>query len=152
MDLPLSGGCRCGALRFEIAARPLLSVACHCRGCQRMSGGPYSLSLAIPPDAFQVTSGEDVAGGADHGFGHRFCGACLSWVFTRLAVIGIVNVRTTMLDDPGPWPPFAETCTDERLPWVATPARHGFPAFPPEEVWPGLMAEFARDRLPFTKC
>lgn len=150
MDSPLTGACRCGALAFEIAAAPLLAVACHCRGCQRMTGGPFSLSLAVPPDAFRVTRGEEVPGGADHGFGHRFCGACLSWAFTRLPALGIVNVRAPLLDDPAPWPPFVEVCTDERLPWATTPARHSYPAFPPEGDWPGLMVAFRASRAAIT--
>ena len=35
------GGCHCGAVRFEVKSKaPKLSVWCHCRNCQRISGGP----------------------------------------------------------------------------------------------------------------
>jgi hypothetical protein len=147
MDLPASGGCRCDRLRFEITAPPILTGACHCRGCQRMTGGPFALSIAIPTPGFRVTEGEDIAGGTDHAFGHRFCGHCLSWVFTRPAGLeAFVNVRTTMLDDVPAEPPFVETCTAEALPWVATGARHSFRAIPEMERWATLAEAFAASR------
>jgi hypothetical protein len=43
------GGCRCGRVRLKITKRPLLTMACHCTGCQRMSSSAFSLSAAIPP-------------------------------------------------------------------------------------------------------
>lgn len=148
MDLPAPGACRCGRLRFEITAPPLLTSACHCRGCQRMTGGPFSLSIAIPASGFRIVEGEEVPGGADHGFGHRFCGHCLSWVFTRPpGVDWFVNVRTTMLDDVPEEPPFVETWTAARLAWVHTGARHSFPAFPEMDQWGGLIAAFAASRV-----
>ena len=36
--LPAEGGCRCGRVRFQITVAPLLVMACHCRGCQSMTG------------------------------------------------------------------------------------------------------------------
>ena len=39
-NLPLEGGCRCGQVRLKISAPPLLTMACHCTGCQKMSPAP----------------------------------------------------------------------------------------------------------------
>jgi hypothetical protein len=55
-----------------------------------------------------------------------------------------VNVRATMMDDAQSFTPFIETYTDEKLPWVTTPAVHGFAKFPSEEDYPALLSEFAR--------
>ncbi|SFH46205.1 Uncharacterized conserved protein [Palleronia marisminoris] len=148
MDLPAKGGCRCGRLRFEITAPPLLTNACHCRGCQKMTGGPFSLSIAIPASDFRLVAGEDGPGGVDHSFGHRFCMNCLSWVFTRPpGVEASVNARTTMLDNVPAEPPFVETCAAERLGWVHTGARHSAPAFPEAEQWGELVEAFAASRV-----
>ena len=147
MNLPATGGCRCDRLRFEVTAPPMLTAACHCRGCQRMTGGPFSLSIAFPTSGFRVTQGQDVPGGTDHEFGHRFCRHCLSWVFTRPpGVEAFVNLRTTMLDDMPTEPPFVETCTAEALPWASTGAQHSFPAFPEIERWGSLVEDFAASR------
>ena len=138
------GGCRCGAVRFRATGRPLVTMACHCEGCRRMTGGPYSLTAMFAADSFAVVAGEIVAGGADHAFGHRFCGACLSWIFTRPPVMeGLVNVRASLFDQPTWTEPFIETCTAERLPWATTPAVHSFATWPPPERHADFMAEYA---------
>ena len=101
---PLEGGCRCGQVRFRIAAPPVITMACHCTGCQRMSASAFSLSAAIPSVAFQVTQGEPVIGGLHGPTRHFFCAYCMSWMFTRPdGFDAIVNVRVTMLDDPRPF-------------------------------------------------
>lgn len=143
--LPMAGSCRCGRVRIEITAPPLFTSACHCRGCQKMSAGPYSLSVAIPADGFRVTEGEPVPGGLQGpAIRHHFCPHCKSWMFTRIEGMDFfVNLRATMLDDIRWYTPFIETCTDERLPWATTPARHSYAQFPPEADFPRLLAEYA---------
>ena len=42
------GGRRCGQVRFEVSAPEMLTMVCHCRGCQRMSGGAFALGLTVP--------------------------------------------------------------------------------------------------------
>lgn len=145
MTLPAEGGCRCGRIRFQVTAPPLLTMACHCRGCQRMTAGAYSLSIAVPDAGFAIVQGDPDPGGlhAD-GQDHRHCGWCKSWLFTRLPpAMGFVNVRTAMLDDPPATPPFIETCTAEAFSWAATGATHSFAAFPPVEAYAGLLDAFA---------
>jgi hypothetical protein len=88
---PWEGGCLCGQVRVKVSAPPLLTMACHCTGCQRM--------------------------------------------------------RTTMLDDPRPFPPFVETFTREKLAWAQTPAAHAYPEFPPAEAFEGLMRDYAAQGL-----
>ena len=100
-SLPIEGGCRCGAVRFRISAPPLLTMACHCTGCQRMTASAFSLSAAIPTQGFEVIAGEPVIGGL-HGpdAHHYFCPHCMSWMFTKpQAMDWFVNVRATLLDD-----------------------------------------------------
>ena len=61
--LPWDGGCLCGVVRFRVSAPPLLTMACHCTGCQKLSASAYSLIIAVPSDGFAVTRGELVTGG-----------------------------------------------------------------------------------------
>ena len=61
--LPWEGGCRCGQVRIEVTGPPLVTMACHCTGCQRMTASAYSLSVAVPSEGFAVTKGEPVIGG-----------------------------------------------------------------------------------------
>jgi hypothetical protein len=143
---PVEGGCRCGQVRFRARAAPLLTMACHCTGCQRMTGAPYSVSVAYPADAFEVIAGEPVIGGMHAEPEHYFCPWCMSWMFTRVNGAPFVNVRATMLDDTSGYSPWLETFTDEKLPWVTVPAARSFPRFPEFDEYPGLVAEFQASR------
>ena len=145
MDETLPGTCRCGRVRIEITAPPIMTSACHCRGCQRMSASAYSLTAMVPAHAFRVAAGDVVRGGAKGPeLEHFFCPACMSWMFTRIiGVDDFVNVRPTMFDDPKWTRPFIETMTAEKLPWAETPARHSYAGFPPVEHYERLMEEFA---------
>ncbi|MDO9412121.1 MAG: GFA family protein [Pseudolabrys sp.] len=142
--LPMTGGCRCGKVRISIDSAPLLTMACHCTGCQRMSSSAFSLSAAVPNEGFSVTEGETVIGGLHGEARHYFCPYCMSWMFTRMEALGpFVNVRAGMLDEPAWFTPFMETYTSEKLPWATTPAVHSYPKFPEMDEYEGLMKEFA---------
>ena len=57
--LPLTGGCNCGAVRFEVAA-PLVSASyCHCKRCQRRSGTAASANAHPAEGSFRIVAGED---------------------------------------------------------------------------------------------
>ena len=143
--LPWQGGCRCDGLRIEVSAPPLLAMACHCTGCQRMTGSAFSLSIAIPSAGFRVLTGEPVIGGLHGPTRHYFCERCMSWVFTRPeGAAPFVNLRATMLDDPSWFEPFIETYTSEMLPWAATGAVHSYERFPAYEDYARLATEYAK--------
>lgn len=143
-EAALKGECRCGRIHFQVTALPLITMACHCTGCQRMSASAFSLSAAVPSDAFSITQGEPVLGGLRGELQHFFCDYCMSWLFTRVGGFeSIVNIRVTMLDDPSRFPPFIETYTTEKLPWATTPAVHSFPQFPPIEDYEDLARQYA---------
>ena len=141
--LPLNGACRCGRVQIRISVPPLLTMACHCTGCQRMSGSAYSLSAAIPSEGFAVTEGEPVVAGASPEAGHHFCPHCMTWMFTRPEEGGFVNVRATSFDDTTGYAPFMETYTVEKLPWATTGAAHSFERFPEPKDYPPMLKAFA---------
>lgn len=143
-DLPVEGGCRCGKVRFRISKPPLLTLACHCRGCQRMTSGAFSLSAAIPTDGFEVIEGEPVIGGLHGPSRHYMCGWCMSWMFTRPeGMDGFVNVRSVLCDGAEWSEPFVETAKAEGLPWASTPAVHSFDGIPDDAVFGPLIEEYA---------
>jgi hypothetical protein len=145
--LPWEGGCRCGEVRVRVTRPPILTGACHCTGCQKMSASAFSLTVTIPADGFEVTKGEPVLGGlrgpVSH---HHHCPACLSWLFTRAEGFdGFVNLRASALDDHRWFEPFAEFWTDEKLPWAATGACRSYPTSPGMPEFAALMAAFAAE-------
>lgn len=44
---PLTGGCQCGAVRFELKAAPIVFYLCHCSDCQRQSSSAYGESVKV---------------------------------------------------------------------------------------------------------
>jgi hypothetical protein len=142
-----TGQCRCGRLQFAVHAKPLMTMACHCDGCQRMTASAFSLSAIYTADAFVVTQGEAVIGGLHGASRHYFCDFCKSWLFTRPEGMDqFVNVRATLMEDARAYVPFVETFTSEKLPWAVTPAVYGFARLPPQEQFPQLLKEFAEQK------
>jgi hypothetical protein len=60
MKLPLTGGCLCGAIRYEVTQPPLKVYACHCLDCQRITSSAFSIGVTIPGEAFRQTGKEAV--------------------------------------------------------------------------------------------
>ena len=80
----LTGGCGCGAVRFEIS-EPLVSARyCHCTRCQRRTGTSASASASVVPGSFRVVQGEDRPRAWKPEDGHEkwFCGDCGSALYT----------------------------------------------------------------------
>jgi hypothetical protein len=147
LTLPLHGECRCAKVTLRITAAPLITMACHCKGCQRMSSSDYSLSVAVPTESFEVTQGEPVIGGLHGPLQHYFCGYCMTWMFTRPPGMDwFVNVRAPLLDQAEHLAPYIETCTQEKLPWAVTPAVRSYPSFPPLDEIPKLIEAYAKLR------
>jgi hypothetical protein len=146
MSVPIrqEGGCRCDAVRLAVIGAPLLTFACHCIGCQKMSGGAFSLTSMYPEDRFDVTQGETMLGGMKGDVHHHHCPSCMSWLFTiGDALPGLVNVRTTMLDDRSTHRPFIDAWLSEGVSWVDSGATRKFDSIPMEDEFPQLMADYA---------
>jgi hypothetical protein len=138
------GQCRCGAVRFEATGAPLVTMACHCTGCQRMTGGAFSVSSLYPAERFELTQGDTVRGGMKTGPDHRFCADCMSWMFTMAEGLdGFVNIRSPMFDDAPQHRPYVEMCRSEGLPGAASGAVRSYEGFPQEDEFPELIAGYA---------
>jgi hypothetical protein len=82
---PLTGGCGCAAVRFEVTAPLVAANYCHCTRCQRRSGTAASANARPEPDSFRLLSGEEKlrAWSPEGGWQKWFCGDCGSAVFSR---------------------------------------------------------------------
>jgi len=74
----LTGGCMCGAVRFELASDPFNCGWCHCRTCQLASGSPAMVFASVPAGDLTWTKGEALVRTVkSSSFGHlAFCGEC----------------------------------------------------------------------------
>jgi hypothetical protein len=121
MTTPFSGGCACGAIRYESTAEPLMMHYCHCRDCQRFSGGPYSSFVVVPAEAFTLKHGtprfhaspSEMGGETRRGF----CYECGSPILLEPAAAHIIAIRTMSLDDPSWFDRQADAWTSDMQPW-----------------------------------
>ena len=58
MQLPLTGSCQCGAVRYEITREPIVTAVCHCLECQTFSASAFSITMLIDADAFKTADGD----------------------------------------------------------------------------------------------
>lgn len=143
-ELPATASCRCGRVRLRITRPALLTMACHCGGCQKMTSSAFSLTVALPADGVEILEGELARGGLQTEHTHLYCAFCKSWMMTRPAGIDwLVNLRASALDRHADFVPFIETGTATRLAWATTPARHSYEGFPPLEAYQPLLDAFA---------
>ena len=111
-DLPLTGGCLCGAVRFEVT-EPLLSASyCHCTRCQRRTGTAAAVSGRIVPGSLRILSGEALLRSFDppDGFSKVFCSGCGSALWSRNPQDpDVIGVRLGAFDgDPGIRPSYRQ--------------------------------------------
>ena len=110
-DAPLTGGCLCGGVRFEVA--PPLGTAsyCHCTRCQRRTGTAASANARVDGNAFEYAAGEELVTWWRHpdgGFEKGFCATCGAHLFSRNPDDhSQLNVRRAAFDgDPGVRPSY----------------------------------------------
>jgi len=142
-NLPIEGACMCGQGKMRVTAPPIMTMACHCKGCQKLSASAFSLSAMIPIDGFEIIAGQTQVGALHGDNPYHYCPNCLNWLYTGLADAPFVNVRPTMFDAPAWSTPFIESYVSERLPWAKTSAKHSFARFPAMEDYGPLMAAYA---------
>jgi hypothetical protein len=82
---PLTGGCNCGSVRFEVDGPLLAASYCHCRRCQRRTGTAVSANARPVRGAFRIVAGEGRmrVWAPGNGWEKWFCGDCGSAVFSR---------------------------------------------------------------------
>lgn len=127
----VTGGCACGAVRYTIAAPPIVTRVCWCRLCQYLGAGSGTVNVAFPSDALVVRGTlVDYRSVADSGnvMHRRFCATCGTQVTSAgEARPDLVMVRAGTLDDPEIarpattiWTSSAPTwaCIDDALPRV----------------------------------
>jgi hypothetical protein len=109
MTKPYTGGCACGALRYEISGEPMVSNDCQCRDCQHESGTGHASHLTFPRAGVTMTgktSHWDMTGDSGNIKTRAFCPACGSPVYMTFAAMpDVFTIRAASLDDPERYKP-----------------------------------------------
>ena len=143
----LEGGCGCGSVRYRLESSPLIVHACHCRNCQRQTGGWHAVNALIESELVTTLSGNVVAFDLDtpSGAGQTVyrCSQCQVAVWSNYHRISqghgdiLRFIRVGTLDEPDCLPPDVHIYAQYRNRCAAEPA--GVPAFDDfydlESVW-----------------
>lgn len=88
MSIATTGGCLCGAVRFQLSEAPTGFDACHCGMCRKFSGG-IELGVDISPGTIVWTGKDNVQTYASSEWAERgFCKTCGSSLFWRATASG----------------------------------------------------------------
>jgi len=124
VDLPLTGGCLCGSVRYEIDEPLVSSGYCHCTRCQRRTGTAAAPSARIAPGSLRIVAGEELVRcwQPDEGFEKCFCSNCGGALWSRdPADPDVMGVRLGTFDgDPG-LRPSHRTYVDYAAVWEPIP-------------------------------
>ena len=114
-----TGGCQCGALRYAFYVAPQNAHACHCRMCQRATGGAFALLAGAPKGDFAWTKGEPAAFASSSLASRAYCRDCgtpLTFAYNMPEARLYVTIRS--LDDPERVPIERQYGIESRLAWV----------------------------------
>lgn len=139
MKIPFSGGCSCGAIRYEITAEPIMLLKCHCRDCQHVTGSAFAAAIVVPREAFRLTRGQlryHFTSSIRRGKHRRsFCPECGSRITAAEFETGDspnVAVLVGSLDDPSWFQPQMDIFVSDAHPWdQMDPAIPKFEQYPP---------------------
>ena len=133
--MTLTGGCLCGAVRWQSAEAPITTRACWCRDCQYLGAGSGTVGACFRTASFSVTgTTSDYASVADSGnrMHRRFCPRCGTPLFSEAeARPHLIFVRVGTFDDPELARPSMTIWTASAPTWAcidaATPRTEGQP-------------------------
>lgn len=117
---PGSGGCQCGAVRYHASDMLDNSHLCHCRMCQKAVGNIFAALVAAPDEAITWTRGKPSIFMSSEHVERGFCDKCGTPLFYHDVTNGRTNFTIGSLDNPGDFPPGANTCTENMVPWFGS--------------------------------
>ena len=132
-----TGGCACGAIRYDISAEPIFQNHCQCLDCQRKSGTGHGSYLTFAGRQAVKLKGaaaqSDIVADSGNVKSHAFCPSCGSQVYLTFAAMpDFFTVPAASLDDPGRFKPQAVTYAIRGHAWDhLDPALTKFDKMPP---------------------
>ena len=118
MSAPYEGGCLCGQLRWRATAEPVNVRVCHCRNCQRATGGPFFARAVFLAGDIE-RAGETTRWPTSERLERLSCARCGTPVFAEPKdPPARIGAALATLDDPGALAPQAHIWVSERLAWA----------------------------------
>ena len=121
-SVEITGGCRCGAVRYRATAEPLMTRVCWCRDCQYLGAGSGTVNVVFPKASVAISGAvSDYTSRADSGtlMHRRFCPACGTPLFSEAeSRPHLIIARAGTLDDPNRIAPMATIWTASAPTWA----------------------------------
>ncbi len=121
MKLPYTGGCACGAIRYECSAEPVMAGHCQCRDCQKQSGTGHASGMPVPKAAFKLSGNlkfYETKGDSGNTVGRGFCPDCGTPVYGRNSGMpDMLFLVVGSLDNPSLFKPGMVVYTSRAQPW-----------------------------------
>jgi hypothetical protein len=114
----MTGGCQCGALRYALYRTPV-STVCHCRMCQKATGGIFAALAKVALADFAWTRGAPGSFQSSQVAMRDFCPACGTPLTFRFIGGDALEVTTGSLDQPAQAPATRHFGVEARVPWFA---------------------------------
>jgi hypothetical protein len=116
-----TGGCRCGAVRFEATAAPHHVSYCHCDDCRRATGAPVSAFVGFTTDAVSLR-GDALRRFENGPVTRSFCGVCGSPIYyTDARLQDRIYFMLGSMDAPAYYRPTLHAHVRSQLPFVHMP-------------------------------
>jgi class 3 adenylate cyclase len=118
---PITGGCLCGAVRYEISESVIDAGFCHCRMCQRFSGSPVSGFASFPRGSVRFTQGEPKYYASSSLAERGFCANCGSSLTFRPLIplwSDFFTIQIGSLDHPENIAPTWHLGIESQMPWL----------------------------------
>ncbi len=114
----LTGKCRCGAVRYEVADAFLYAANCHCSECRAATGSAFKAFAGIEREKLTITQGvDDLAVFGEEDLNDTRCWACGSFLFSVVRDGAFVHVAMGSLVDAPTIRPTAHIFVGSKAPW-----------------------------------
>jgi hypothetical protein len=113
-----TGGCQCGAVRYQLLATPEHASICHCRMCQKASGQPFMALARVRENDLRWTRGRPSVFASSNIVERGFCSTCGTPLTYRRVQSGNVSVTIGSLDDPEATRPTQQFGIESELSWT----------------------------------
>ena len=118
-DIVHTGGCMCGAVKFEAHGTPKWVGYCHCRSCRKHTGAPMSAYAGYERDHVRYLTLKPRYFASSLGVKRGFCGECgstLSYEGERWPTE--IHFHVGAFERPEDFPPTGHAFKEERLAWL----------------------------------
>jgi hypothetical protein len=114
----VTGGCLCGAIRYEADQPPFDAGYCHCRMCQKNLGGLFGAWVFFNLADFRFTSNEPAWYQSSASVKRGFCPDCGSPIIYQPENVDFATIWIGTLDEPSEFEPRSHSYTESKIPWV----------------------------------